>query len=201
MEKKHIIIFLILLLVGCNKVSSSENEIHDTATPKNLPITDELENGLETYHYLLDTMERGNHELFDKDLIIDYNIESLKIERGNVVVIKNKEVDLIVARVIGLPGESIKVEKGQIYINGKKLNTFYGKAHRLGMNKKEYFDFVENNKKHMEQTNMEEIFDLDIETMLLGNTEYFLFGDDWFRSVHQKVGIKEIKGVVTGIYE
>lgn len=201
MGKKYMIAFLILLLVGCNKVSSSENVIHDSATPKHLPIVDELGNGLETYHYLLDTMERGNHELFDKDLVIDFNTEDLKIKRGTVVVTKNKEVDLLVARVIALPGERVKVEKGQIYINGKKLTAFYGKAHRLGMTKKEYFDFVENNKNYMEQTNMKEIFDLDIEGLSLNNTEFFLMGDDWFRSVHQKVDITDITGIVTGIYE
>ncbi|WP_397330379.1 S26 family signal peptidase [Paenibacillus lautus] len=32
----------------------------------------------------------------------------------------------------GLPGEKVKIEKGQIYINGKLLDTFYGRAHRLG---------------------------------------------------------------------
>lgn len=201
MGKKCLIAILFFFLAGCTKITNSENEIHDAATPKVLPIFDELEDGLETYHYLLDTMERGNHELFDKDLIIDFNTEDITIERGNVVVTKNQEVDLLITRVIGLPGERVKVEKGQIYINDKKLSAFYGKAHRLGMNKKEYFTFVENNKEHMEQTNMEEIFDLEIESMSLNNHEYFLIGDDWFRSVYQKAEKGEITGIVKGIYE
>lgn len=199
--KNCTIFFLIFFLAGCAKVTTSENEIHDAATPKVLPLVEELEDGLETYHYLLDTMERGNHELFDKDLIIDFKTEDVTIERGNVVVTRNQEVDLLVTRVIGLPGERVKIEKGQIYINDKKLSAFYGKAHRLGMNKNDYFSFVDKNKKYMKQTNLEEIFDLEMESMTLNNNEYFLIGDDWFRSVHQKANIGEIIGIVTGIHE
>ncbi|MFS0837409.1 signal peptidase I [Paenibacillus sp. 1P03SA] len=43
------------------------------------------------------------------------------------------------ARVIGLPGEKIKIEKGRVYVNGKKLDTFYGQAKSFGLDEAAYF--------------------------------------------------------------
>ncbi len=54
--------------------------------------------------------------------------QSADPKRGDIVVVNypgdptKKEY---VKRVIGLPGESVKIENGSVYINGKKLNEDY----------------------------------------------------------------------------
>jgi len=53
--------------------------------------------------------------------------------RGDVVVFRspqNKEVDYI-KRVIGFPGETIKIEAGSVFINNQKLNENYLPADHL----------------------------------------------------------------------
>ena len=64
----------------------------------------------------------GEYILTDK---ISYRLNDP--ERGNVVVFKaprNPELDYI-KRIIGLPGEKIKIENNSIFINGKKLEEEY----------------------------------------------------------------------------
>lgn len=58
--------------------------------------------------------------LYDGDIMIlnetAYYFNDIK--RFDIVVVKAKD-ELIIKRVIGLPGEKIKYEKGKLYINGK----------------------------------------------------------------------------------
>jgi signal peptidase I len=47
--------------------------------------------------------------------------------RGDIVVIKmpNRHSDPLIKRVVGLPGETIEVRDGHVYINGQMLNEPY----------------------------------------------------------------------------
>lgn len=44
------------------------------------------------------------------------------IDRGEIVVIKKDNGELLVKRVVGMPGDTIKAESGKIYINGTQLD-------------------------------------------------------------------------------
>ena len=53
------------------------------------------------------------------------SIVNAEYQRGDVVVFQKPGLDDFVKRVIGLPGESISIDYGYIYINGKKLDEDY----------------------------------------------------------------------------
>ena len=47
-------------------------------------------------------------------------------ERGNIVTFWSEEMDrVLVKRVIGLPGETVSIKDGFVYINGEKLDEDY----------------------------------------------------------------------------
>ena len=83
-----------------------------------------------------------------------YNVTSPK--RGDIIVFKpkgNENSHYYIKRIIGLPGESVEIIEGSIYINGEKLEEDYTAS---------------------------EINDVGIisEKITLGGDEYFVLGDD-----------------------
>ena len=45
-----------------------------------------------------------------------------KLERGDIIVFKSKEFnDTFIKRLIGLPGDEIKISNGDVFINGEKI--------------------------------------------------------------------------------
>lgn len=93
--------------------------------------------------------------LLDRDILVvdklSYRLH--EPERFDIVIFPYAMDDYYVKRVIGLPGETICVKDGSIYINGQRL---------------------------LEEFGMEEIDDPGIagEPVLLGENEYFLLGDN-----------------------
>jgi signal peptidase I len=65
----------------------------------------------------------------DKELIIveKISVKYKNLERGEVVVFKSTDANptLLIKRVIGLPGETIKVDEGKVFINGTQLSEPY----------------------------------------------------------------------------
>lgn len=78
---------------------------------------------------MLPTLKIGDHLIIDK---ISFEIKGLKdIQRGDIVVFdppaaaKSNDDIPFIKRVIGLPGETVSVKKGTVYINGEPLNEPY----------------------------------------------------------------------------
>lgn len=77
------------------------------------------------------TLENGDIMILNK---IGYRIT--KIKRFDIVVIKYKD-ELLIKRVIGLPGEKIKYENNTLYVNGKKLDEEFDKTYTYNFSLKE----------------------------------------------------------------
>ena len=66
------------------------------------------------------TLEDGEVLFLSK---ISYRVDDIK--RFDIVVVEDLDSDLIIKRVIGIPGDSIEYKKGILYINDKKVEEDY----------------------------------------------------------------------------
>lgn len=65
---------------------------------------------------MYDTLEDGEVLFLSK---INYRVSD--IERFDIVVIKDLDGDLIIKRVIGLPGDDVEYRDDVLYVNGEKI--------------------------------------------------------------------------------
>ena len=72
-------------------------------------------NGLSMYN----TLDNGEIMILNK---IKYKFDDIK--RFDIVVVKTHN-DKIIKRVIGLPGETVKIENNKLYIDGKEVKDNY----------------------------------------------------------------------------
>ena len=96
------------------------------------------------------TLSDGDNLIVDK---ISYRFRAPKRYEIIVFPFKQAENTYYIKRIIGLPGETVQVKDGYVYINGKKLDEHYG--HEL-----------------MDKAGIAE------EPVLLGDDEYFVLGDN-----------------------
>ncbi len=78
------------------------------------------------YEVLGHSMEPGLHE---RDRLFVSNLDVMttdRLERGQVVVLSSPvDGTIVVKRIIGLPGETVEVRAGQVYVNGEALDEPY----------------------------------------------------------------------------
>ncbi|MBS4207436.1 signal peptidase I [Bacillus sp. FJAT-50079] len=144
----------------------------------------------------LDTMDYGNHDFYAHELVIDPTAyQQKKIKRGEVILYEQND-DVLVARVIALPGETISIKKGQIFIDRRRLDAFYGKAHRLGYEKDEYEQVLKEIGRldHFHP----DLFEPSMEELTLEQNQYFVMGDDWLRGSREMIDFEQIVGEVLG---
>lgn len=174
-----------VLLLAClsfiSACSASENgrSVKDETTPST-PVKVDVESGMFVIEHRSDSMDRGNHE-YDSaivgGLVVDPNdAADGSLSRGDVVYFKTPEfkhdfnpnlkpAEFNLARVIGLPKEKVKIDKGRIYIDGKKLEAFYGQEQSRGQ--------------ELETANLDEIE--------VPPDHVFVLGDTWWRSIDSQL--------------
>ena len=91
---------------------------------------------------MMKTLHDGDIMILD---IIDYRLHGLK--RFDIVVVDEGD-ELIIKRVIGLPGDTVEYKNNKLYINGKKVNDKYAsektKDFSVLVPKNEYFVLGDN---------------------------------------------------------
>lgn len=89
-----------------------------------------------------------NPTLKNKDIMI-LN-KTAKVDRFDIVVINSEKInEVLIKRVIALPGETLEVKDGKIYIDGKKIKDKYGSGKtsdiaKIKIPKGEYFVMGDN---------------------------------------------------------
>ncbi|MDF2651626.1 MAG: signal peptidase, partial [Paenibacillus sp.] len=134
-------------------------------------------------------------EFSGSDVVVDPSYyKSNTVQRGDIVyyqkpqavISNNGSPDTEISRVVALPGESIRIEKGRIFINGRKLDTFYGQALSGGMNVDELKKTLKNDPNSEGITNVIKIIQESDETnkkeIKVPDGQYYIIGDDWIRS-------------------
>lgn len=213
--KVFISAFFIFLTIGCDNQA-----IMDPYTQESPAIVEKQQNfiliendndGMSRRHFEYDSQEIGK-------LVVDPNYyKQHKYQRGEVVYYKVPAIDLNkyprmtppeynVSRVIALPGEVVRIKNGQIYVNGKKLNTFYGKSLSWGMDEEEYFKSVNRQGtavcNESCQKTMKNYFHMDMEKFKVPEGCLFVMGDTWWRSLDSQIfgplPIGNVNGKVLG---
>ncbi len=156
--------------------------------------------------WLSDSMDRGNHDYITtahSKLVVTSTTDNLK--RGDVIYFEKSSKNYI-ARVVALPGEQIEIKNGQVFINEKKLDVFYGVATVRGLNEKQFFDAINStNSTNINLESKKEYFSTDMALAAVQENTYFVLVDQWWRGVDSRtlgpIHIDEIKGVVLGYQE
>jgi signal peptidase I len=200
MIKKMGLILFFLLITSCSKQS-----LIDSKTSKNIKELVPSANMI-IYNHLYDNMDFGNHDYANKVVVDPDYYKSKTISRGDVIYYDastyNNKLTMEISRVVGLSGETIKIDKGQIYINNKPQDSFYGSAHMRGFDYKAFqkaelptdMDRSEANK---------QIYEINKPETKIPDGSFFVVGDDWSRSHDSKefgpISKNIIKGKVLGV--
>ncbi|WP_062105130.1 S26 family signal peptidase [Bacillus niameyensis] len=177
----RIVFFIILsgfIFVGCSTKDPLTDE-YSIQNPTNC--VDSLEENMIEVRVYADSFQRDGN--FPNFVVVDTSFYiNNEIQRGDIVYFEDKQ-GLSIARVLALPKEELEIKKGQVYINNRKLNTFYGHEYRWAGG-----------------ITSEKIDTFTMDNILIDNDSYFLAGDNWWRSpTFEPIQKKIIEGKVIGI--
>ncbi|EMF45537.1 hypothetical protein B481_3088 [Planococcus halocryophilus Or1] len=165
-----VLIILISILVGCAPESIKDEDSYQIPPL----LTDELGEDMKEVEVFTDVMQRDGQ--FPEKVVVDTNYySSNEVSRGDLVQV-NIPADQAaeysqgnpgshVVRVVALPGETVKAEEGQLYVDGAELETFYGSAYRWAGG-----------------SSAEQTTDFSMPEFTVPESSFLLSGDNWWRS-------------------
>ncbi|MDI7742019.1 signal peptidase I [Lysinibacillus fusiformis] len=201
-----LVVFSFLLAQLFSKHDGAAISITDPYTSSTVEQVDATEKDF-LLEWLSDSMDRGNHDYitsYHSNLVVGSVTDKLK--RGDVIYYAISSEQYI-ARIVGLPGEKIEIQDGQVFIDEKKLDAFYGKATVRGLEEKQFFEAVKdtNSQNTINEEGYKEYFSTDMAEVLVPENSYFVLVDLWSRGTDSRtlgpIHIDEIDGVVLGYQE
>jgi signal peptidase I len=200
----------LIILFGCQSIT-------DDTTPKEPIQVDDTSSYLVVEHHS-ESMDRGNNEYEGTIVINEEFYYDNSFARGEVVYFETPEFDkeystispseYSVARIIGLPGESIEIEDGQVFIDNKRLDAFYGTSLKEGLTEDEFLAIAEKflevpgTTDHASKDLYKELFSIDMDEITLSENELFIIGDNgphsMDRGIFGPIATDEIVGKVIG---
>jgi signal peptidase I len=210
---KLLFIGIAFLLVACffELISSEKETITDDDTKPEIESVVPPENSL-LFEWGSDAMDRGNHDYEynqkDNELVVDLDYST--IERGDVIYFKTPTIaiernsnlpEYYIARAVGLPGETVEIKNGQVFIDFKKLDTFYSKATVRGMGEEEYFE-KKKRVNRVEDASWRTYFSTNMKSVRVTEDKVFVLVDHWWRGTDSRdfglLSIKSVEGKVLG---
>lgn len=197
MRKLMLVLCSWLFVVGCSGVEEG-SIVDDPTIPLQPSILEEVPSNMLRVSYMIDNMGRDRtqyHIVEDGEVIVEPNIQLSGLKRGDILYYATLEfagfptnpafklIDYQLSRIIALPGETVKVVDGQIYINNRKLHTHYGRAMKAGLQKEEYEELVRN-RDDLSEVNFDFAYMMD--ELLVPAHHFFVIGDNWWRSVDSR---------------
>lgn len=183
------VVLAALLLVSpqmSQRLGLSPGEITDPTTPENLQPLMEFPPTMLNKQTYGDAMDRGGHELSIWPVVADPNYYKTHAPtRGDVVLLSERDEAsqnsyYVALRVVGLPGETVEIQAGQVYINGDKLKTFYGHEYHNGL-------YVETS-------------EVELEKKVVPEGHVYVMPDNWwrYRIPEEPLPMEKILGKVIG---
>ena len=210
--KKALLLGFAFFLAACTaNTSPTEIEtITDENTKPEIELVEATENTI-LVEWGSDAMDRGNHDYFTSahsELVVDHGYS--EVDRGEVIYYKTPE-DAIkrnprlpahyIARVVGLPGETVEIKEGQVFIDGKRLETFYAKATMYGMDEEEYFE-KKGTSRIWNVESIKEYFATAMDPVKVIDDTVFVLVDQWWRGTDSRefgvLSLESVEGKVLG---
>lgn len=203
--KKLSIIVMIILLAAC-----STETITDENTKPEIDLVEVTEN-TELIEWGSDAMDRGNHDydtFAHSELVVELGYSDVK--RGDVIyyktpldaIVRNPRLpEKYIARVVGLPGETVEIKEGQVFIDNKILETFYAKPTKYGMEEEEYFEKKDASKIENIAA-VKDYFSTTMKPVKVIEDTVFVLVDQWWRGTDSRefgvLPLDSVEGKVLG---
>ena len=211
--KKFSLIIVSLLLTACAPISSTNIEtpiveiITDDTTQPVIKTVVPPEDSI-VLEWGADNMDRGRYDYYWGEKKIVVTLDYSQMNRGDVIYFQTPEFehdfDLqknSLSRIVGLPGETIEIKNGQVFIDNKKFIAFYSQALNRGLTGEEYFEEV-SPVNRVNDDPWKEYFATDMNPVKVTDNTVFVLGDNWWRSVDSRdfgpISKESIVGKVLG---